>query len=250
MAQALTEVANGEAKAKVAPAPYLPFLTFKAAIESLEQGVPKNIDRTIWRNQSGVVQTQILMAFRFFCLVDANDRPTDLLHEVVDRKDDRPALFTKLLNEAYRALLDHDITKMTPKMLDDEMERYNVTGETKRKAVTFFLKMAKFGGFPMHPLLSSQVRNTSPRKKRPNKLAMAPGSHIVATPNSTDSGITAKNTREIQLNSGGTVALSLSYDPFALSEDDRKFVFELVDKLRAYAEANPPSEENEEEAEQ
>ena len=44
--------------------------------------------------------------------------------------------------------------------------------------------------------------------------------------------------------------MSLSYDPFAMSEEDRKFVFELVDKLKAYAEANPPSNEDEKEGEQ
>src|SRR6516164_2790929 len=131
MAKDVTEMAS-ESKAKTAPAPYLPFLTFKGAIESLEQGIPKKIDRTIWRNQSGIVQTQILMAFRFFGLVNDSDCPTGLLHEAVEQKENRSAIFTKLLNEAYRALLDHDLTKMTPKMLDDEMERYNVTGQTKR----------------------------------------------------------------------------------------------------------------------
>lgn len=247
MAKAATEVAqaNGQTKAKTAPAPYLPFLTFQGAIESLEQGVPKKLDRTIWRTQSGILQTQILMAFRFFDLVDDEDRPTQLLHDLVASKgDDRSALFIILLSTAYADLLAHDLTKMTPKMLDDAMEQYNVTGETKRKAVTFFLKAAKFAGILMHPLLSSQVRNTGPRKRR----AKRPG-YVAEMNGAADPAYLPAPTRGreklVRLSSGGTVALSLSYDPFDLSEEDRKFVFELVDKLKAYAEANPPTDEPE-----
>ena len=71
MAKSATEVAqaNGQERTQTAPAPYLPFLSFKGAIEALEQGVPKKLDRTIWRTQSGIMQTQILMTFRFFGLV-------------------------------------------------------------------------------------------------------------------------------------------------------------------------------------
>src|SRR5271157_160993 len=156
MAKAANEVQVPTASTTAAP--YLPFRTFLSAIEALEQVVPKKIDRTIWRSQSGIAQTQILMALRFFDLVDDEDHPKELLYELVAKKENRAEQFVRLLNFSYTALLDHDLTKMTPKMVEDEMERYNVTGETKRKAVTFFLRMAKFSGMPMHPLLSSQVR--------------------------------------------------------------------------------------------
>src|SRR5271157_2200807 len=111
MAHAATEVAQPDAKTKATPAPYLPFLTFKGAIEALEQGVPKKIDRTIWRSQSGIAQTQILMALRFFDLVDDEDHPKELLYELVAKKENRAEQFVRLLNFSYTALLDHDLTK-------------------------------------------------------------------------------------------------------------------------------------------
>ncbi|MGC2108567.1 MAG: hypothetical protein WA655_03560 [Candidatus Korobacteraceae bacterium] len=128
------------------------------------------------------------------------------------------------------------------------MEEYNVSGDTKRKAVAFFLRAAQYADMPMHPLLSGQMRNSSGTRKKKAQTTKRPpeaGAHYVATPNGSDSGILAKNARSIELSSGGTVTLSLSYDPFALSGEDRKFVFELVDKLKAYAEANPPTDERE-----
>ncbi len=247
MAKTGTEMAQ-DSKVNNNPAPYLPFLTFKSAVEALEQGVPSKIDRTIWRSQSGIVQTQILMALRFFKLVDAEDHPTQLLHELVEQKDNRPAMFILLLNEAYGALLGHDLTKMTPKMLDDEMERYNVTGETKRKAVTFFLKAAKYAEFPMHPLLASQVRNTGPRKKRikrPGYVAeMNGGTDPAYSPNLPPAGGGGK---VIKLSNGGTLSLSISADPFTLPAQDRSFVFELIDKINEYEAAHPSDETAEEE---
>jgi hypothetical protein len=251
MAKSDNEVAqtNGGTKAQTAPAPYLPFLSFKGAIEALEQGVPKKLDRTIWRTQSGIMQTQILMAFRFFEMVDEEDRPTGLLHLLVGDKESRPEALRTMIQSSYANLLKHDLTKMSPKMVEDEMEQYNVTGETKRKAVTFFLKAAKFADIPMHPLLSSQVRNTGPRKKRAAKRNIE-GATFAVTPTATESGITARNTRSVELSSGGAVTLTLSYDPFSLSSEDRDFVFELIDKLRNYESSHRPADSDEEGEEQ
>src|SRR5579859_1760088 len=125
-------------------AAYLPFKTFLSAIEALEHGIPKKIDRTIWRTQSYIVQTQIIMALRFLGLVDSQDNPSPKLHQLVEKKSDRKMFLNNLLVDAYRSIIDLDLTKTTPKMLDDEMEKYNVSGDTKKKAVRFFLQAAKY----------------------------------------------------------------------------------------------------------
>ena len=164
---AKTEEALPSAAAnKTTPAAYVPFRTFLSAMDSLEHGIPKVIDRTMWRSQSGVVQSQIMMALRFFDLVDDEDRPTQALHRLVDAKEKRSEHIRALLHHSYHAIIEHDLTKMTPKMLEDAMDEYHVTGDTKRKAVTFFLQAARFADLPMHPLLSGQIRSTLTRRKR------------------------------------------------------------------------------------
>lgn len=233
MANQTAEAVSPDSTVKANAAAYLPFRTFLSAIESLEHGIPKKIDRTIWRNQSGVTQSQILMAFRFFELVDDSDQPTELLHELVEKKEERAATMTKLLNEAYTSIIDHDLTKMTPKMLDDAMEQYSVAGDTKRKAVTFFLRAAKFAGMPMHPLLSSQVRMSGPRKKRTPKRS---DDTTMTITTGEASGVRASNTKSVKLRNGGSVSLTVAYDPFSISTEDRDFVFGLVDTLKKYSE--------------
>jgi hypothetical protein len=217
--------------AKATPAPYLPFRTFQTAYEALEHGIPKRLDRTIWPSQSGIVQSQILMSFRFLGLVDDQDCPTELLQQLVEDKEKRAGIITKILNISYRALLDHDLTKMTPKMVEDEMERYSVTGETKRKAVTFFLRAAKFAGEPMHPLLSSMVRNTGTRKRR-SKSVVIPEMTGAADP-AYNPDEKATTTQTTGLSNGGRIVLQVFGDPFTLASEERQFVFDLVDKLRA-----------------
>jgi hypothetical protein len=228
---------------KAPPAAYLPFKTFISAIEALEHGIPKRLDRTIWR-QSGIVQGQIMMALRFFGLLTDNDEPTPALHRLVESPDKRKEQIAALLRHAYRDILELDLTKMTPKMLEQEMEKYNVSGDTRRKAVGFFLRAAKFSDIPMHPLLLAQTRETSgPRKKR--KTTKPNGVERRPTAMPSDDG--ARSKRTVTLRGGGTVSLIIAADPFSLDTADREFIFELVDKIQGYAaaDASEPDEREE-----
>ncbi len=227
-----------ESAAHTAPAPYLAFLTFQNAIDSLEHGIPKKIDRTIWPTQAGMVQSQIVMALRFFGLVDQNDRPIQLLHDLVEKKDERKRLLAELVNVAYANIVKHDLTKMTPKMLDDAIDEYGVSGDTKRKAVTFFLKAAKFAEIPMPPLLSSQVRNTGPRKKRtpkPRGVFVGDMNGRADTRYEQPIAPSGGSSKTVTLRGGGAITLMVSADPFSMTAEDRGFVFGLIDQLQAYA---------------
>ncbi len=231
------------------PAPYLPFRTFQSALESLEHGIPKKLDRTMWPSQSGLVQSQILMALRFLGLVDAEDTPTDLLHELVTKKDARANLLESLIIAAYPDIVDHDLTKMSPKMVDDEMDRYHVTGETKRKAVAFFLRAAKFAGMPMHPLLSSMVRNTGPRKRKPKGTAISKSSGGDEVVESLPQPQSSTHAKTVNLSNGAVLTMAIAGDPFTLPQEERNFVFKLVDEIQDWVAKHPPEIDEDDEVE-
>jgi hypothetical protein len=232
-AQALTP----DIGSKTTPAAYVSFKTFLSAVEALGQGVPKRIDRTMWRSQSGVVQSQIMMALRFFNLVDEDDKPMPALHRLVDAPSEkRPEQIGALLRYAYHDIIEHDLTKMTPKMLDEAMENYHVNGDTKRKAVTFFLQAARFADLPMHPLLSGAIRNSAPRKRRNKRDSgeqeeQSFRSRAGDLPASNQNGPAPK---VVQLRSGGTLTLAVNVDVFSMSPEDRAFVFGVIDTLQKY----------------
>lgn len=221
-----------ESDLKTTPAAaYLAFRTFMSAIESLEQGVPKRLDRTMWKSQSGQTQGQIMMALRFFGLIDDDDVPTVALHRLIapENKDRRPEQIGALLRHAYKGILDHDLTRMTPKMLEELMSDYNVQGDTRRKAVTFFLQAARYADLPMHPLLFSQIRTSSPRRKRKkspaeNNGAAAPRQSIV---------VGHTTTKKVELASGTTITVEIVGNWLEMSSTERDYVFGLVDKLQA-----------------
>lgn len=216
-------------EAKVA-APYLPFKTFLSSLEPFSQIVPPKIDRSIWR-QSSVTQGLIMTAYRFFHLLDENDRPTASLHRLVDPKSNRPEEIKKLLNAYYGDLLAHDLSKMTPKMLYELIEQYGVSGATKKKAVTFFLQAARFAGMEISSFLS--VRTSGPRKRK-NSVKKEAATEFDGDEFTESERPQAGTTKSVTLQSGGQLSLRVSVDLFGLSTEDRTFVFKLIDELRSY----------------
>ena len=67
--------------------PYLPYRTFLGSFDRLAEGVPPRIDRGIWKNQTGTVQSLIMGAYRFFGLINEQSQPTQRLHDLVAHRD-------------------------------------------------------------------------------------------------------------------------------------------------------------------
>jgi hypothetical protein len=234
-----------EDQKKAIPAAYLPFKTFISSVEALEHGIPRRLDRTIWRGQSGIVQGQIMMAFRFLGLINDKDEPTMMLRELVEKKGDRPIEIRNLIEDAYIDLFnDHDLTKTTPKMLDEAMSQYNVGGDTRRKAVAFFLRAAKYAELPMHPLLAAQTRNASNgvrKKRRPKETIDAPSTG----PGAPSNDGSPKEVIEVKLPSGGLITLMISAKWTDMSGEEWTFVRGLVEKLREFGASKTDDAEDE-----
>jgi Family of unknown function (DUF5343) len=232
-----------EAKKSI-PAAYLPFKTFIASIEALEHGLPKKLDRTVWRSQSGIVQGQIMMALRFFSLIDDEDQPTKLLHDLVDKPSLRPQIIGNLVQNAYSSILAHDLTKMTPKMLEDAMNSYAVQGDTRRKAIAFFLRAVKYAELPMHPLLSAQTRNSTNgfRKKRKPKETTGTEGVVFSPPPPSDGSQVSK---AVTLPSGTTITLNIMAKWLDMTPEERAYVFGLVDQLQNVPKSDDEEEEDE-----
>src|SRR5579872_6179089 len=145
-------------------APYLPFKSWNNSFDVFGQAIPPRIHRTIWR-QSGLMQGLLLGAYRFFGLIDSEDKPTELLVRYATSSTDmRPMIMGDLLRVAYPEIMSHDLTAMTLPILYELIEKYNVSGATKKKAVTFFLQAAKFAKIPLSNFI--QTRTSGPRRRR------------------------------------------------------------------------------------
>lgn len=208
------------------PVPYVPFKTFLTALDTLEHALPNQIDRSVWPSFSGAIQGQLLGALRFLGLMDENQCPTASLREILaDRETRRPAL-RRLLEQRYRPLIELDLGRTSPHQLEEAMRQYGLSGATHKKAVSFFLQAAQYAGLPLSVLLKARTRTAGFGRKRPG-TADAP-------PPAAPAGDERNVSRTVRLRSGGTVTVSASLDLFSLDAGDRRFVFDLIDKLREY----------------
>jgi hypothetical protein len=221
--------------------PYLPFKTFLSSLDALSHGVPPKLDRTLWRSQSGVTQGLIMNAYRFFGLVedsnlDSSDDSTEYLDQMAKHPDKRPEVLRLLIEVQYEPIFEkHDLTKMTLKMLEDAFEQaFSVNGGTKQKAITFFLKAAKFADMPLSPYLSSLLRAT--RKKRGQRQRGQQENEQSGTSSAPPvaSSSPEESTHFVRLVSGGRLTITITANPFKMPQEDRQFVFSVIDQLQQY----------------
>lgn len=214
---------------------YVSWQTFRSAIEHLADGVPTPIDRSTFPTLSGGVQNQLFAALKFLGLISDDSIPTDDLHALaVPDENERKKQLETILRHRYAALFDLNLEKTTPNALSAKMsEAYSVSGDTKEKAVRFFLLAVTYVGIPISRLFkvpgAATSGNSSTRvKKRATTRQKPPVQPRDETPSVTGTS------REVELESGGKLTISATLDIFLLSPEDRSFVFELIDKLAKY----------------
>lgn len=221
----------------VTPA-YPPFKTFTNTLDALAKNTPNRIDRSAFPGQSGGAVNQLLTAFRFFGFLTDDGKPTQaLLSVAVTDEAARKNAFRKLVEQKYAPLFALNLMKTTPAEFAEKMtEVYSVTGDTRLKATRFFLNAIGFLGIEVSDLLlrdrSKPVGNGgAPRKRRTPRPRPEPDQDLdYEDEDSQPEG----EARSVTLKSGGTLTLSASTKFLSLSAADRKFVFELIDKLEEY----------------
>jgi hypothetical protein len=227
---------------KVKTAPYLPFQTFTSALDNIAaNSVPNVIDRHSFPSFSGAAVSSTLIALKFFGLIDDDGKPEDALHSLVMDKDGRKVAIKALLEKHYSNVFAIDLTRATPPQFDGAFtaELYNISGDTKTKAKTFFIKAAQFADIPMSKMLITKSRTSGarkPRKPKGDAGGKATGSTAVQPPAQQSGKETSKT---IEFSGGGKLTLTLDVNILELKGTDRTFVFDLIDKIEAYQDSTP-----------
>lgn len=221
---------------------YLPWATFQNTImNGFAQGLPNVIDKSLFPGQSGAVQGQIMAGLKFLGLIEENGKPTKTLHSLMDADPDgRKQVIARVIKERYAEVFAIGIEKATMQQLSDTMAaKYSVSGDTREKAVRFFLAACKFAGITVSPHLAKgttlRKRPSGPRRPRVEQQP-TPTPQTQPPPPSVPlaGGAPGVTSQTITLTNGGKVTLSVSVDVIKLRGEDRDFVFELIDKLDDY----------------
>lgn len=220
--------------------PYIAFKTLTALTERMErEDPPARIDKSYLDNLSGGYRTQVLAALHSLGLVDEAGVLSDRLKELVAGDEvRRKQVVADMVRERYQPVLQLSRNATQQQMMEAFTELApTVTGDTRRKAIAFFLNACQYAGITTSPHWKTPRVPPSGRSRKARGAAPADDvldGEAAGEPVSTPAAPPAQNIRSVELRSGGTVTLSLSVDLFALTNDDRDFVLHLVDKLRSY----------------
>jgi hypothetical protein len=216
---------------KRAPA-YLPFKTFLSALDRLAQGMPHEVNKECFPTYSGVMQGQIIGALRFFNLIDDSGVPKgSALEQLALQKSiaRRKVNLLPLVRTAYSDLMKLDPARLTPSKFDSAFESYGISGETKRRAKTFFIHAAQFVGLELSPLLTRRTRASSAKRKNLQHQNNDPS--ILSKEKFTQINEEAIT---IQLSGDVTLTIILAGRLTRLSKEDREFAFGIIDSVNAY----------------
>lgn len=223
--------------------PYISFNTFKTLLYWLEkEGVPLRIDRSFWKEKfSGANGSKLMGALRFLGLLDG-DKPTKELEILVSSSlgDERSQIFVNILTKSYRNIPFEELARATPNMIKEWFRVYPVDGHTLRKATTFFINAAREAQIPMSNSIIKMTKSRRINSQQQIKSLNAASEEIVTinkrTPavNKLQDSETLRNSTTIPLSNGGTVVVDVAVNLFSLSEEDRSFVFSIVDLAKSY----------------
>ena len=176
-------------------APYVSPVTFWGFLEKLKQGVPAQMDKSMFNGYSGGAVSQIVGALKHFGLVldDGDNTTTQKLHDLVGSEGDgRQALIKQMVLDGYPFMRNgFDLKTATQGMLDQKFKDTGAKGDTVRKCGYFFMSLAKDAGFEVSTHLRAPSARPTSVKRKPKKakpLTDPKVNKAVQVQNSGDSG--------------------------------------------------------------
>jgi hypothetical protein len=233
--------------------PYLPFATFRAAVQSLRtHGLPEKLDKTAWDSRSGGDQILIIGAFKFFGLMDDSERPEPILKKLTDVQENSQQerdILKGLLHAAYPNVFALNLKTATVGLVADAIGSMGVNGATRDRAVRFFTKAAQHSGVELSSRLTAKMRarsesDTAQSTEETNEVApnvprtrrrRRSTSETSDDPDGDDPPVSGKAVRTISLrNTAGELTLSGTFNAFELDGEERKLVYAIIDLMKAY----------------
>lgn len=144
-------------EAKEFSPPYnISWATFLNTIDKIAGEMPTRVDRTYLDSQAGSVQTYLISALRGFGFIDGDQRTdTENMKGWASAVPEaRPGFMAELLRRYYPSMIELGTSNSTPGELADAFAEAfpAIAGESRTKAVRFFLSAAAYAGVQTSPM--------------------------------------------------------------------------------------------------
>jgi hypothetical protein len=144
---------------------YVPYATLLSALDNLrDHGIPSTgiIDKSLWDTQSGAIQGQLLLGFRFLGLIDEQNRVRpDLPSLAKASAEQRKALLKPIIEEKYHSVIALGLATISQGQLEEAFRKFEVSGSTLDRALRFFVRACQDCGIPISPRVAEKVRSAT-----------------------------------------------------------------------------------------
>jgi hypothetical protein len=212
--------------------PYVPYRSFRNFIETLKQGIPARIDRSVMSTMSGALQSQLTVALRYLGLTSEAGHPSSMLAALVNSEGaQRATAMRTMLQTAYPYLFQSfDLKSATPRMLEERFAEQGASGGTLDKCMMFFLAAAKEAAIDLSPHLKTSRGPRGPRTRTVSRIARMPA---LVDESETINGDAGEMPWKQML-----LSKFPSFDPSWSAEVQAKW-FDAFDKLMKQSESEP-----------
>lgn len=239
-----------DAKKRGTLPPYIAFKTLIDIVERMErEEPPTRVDGSYLETYAGGYRPTVINNLQTLGLLNTASEPTDTLKALVKANEsERKNLVAQILSTTYPDVLALSRVSTQQQFLE-AFTAMGVNGDTRRKAISFFLKAASFAGVPtgMHwKTPAAQVGGTRRRAKPLNDASQKNDDTLPKTPPAPLAG--AGETVTIDLGDAGAVVVQVGVKWLQLDEDTFLKLRKAINDLKALvSEADLPEDEDEDE---
>lgn len=155
--------------------PYTSYTSMRTLFGSLhDHGTPSRIDRSVMKNFSNAVGTQLITGLKFLRAINEEQRPTEAFLELIDAygMPNWQQSLTRMLQGAYPEMFALGLEVVSPAEFSEAFRRaYGVDGDVLRKCMSFFINALQDADFPVSKYLvvGKKPRGVASTKKRAPK---------------------------------------------------------------------------------
>lgn len=158
--------------------PYLPWKTFLSFIDHVAAAKvpPPRIDTSMMPStMSGQTRSWLRSSLRFLGLIDDQGAVGDAFVKLIEARGTdawKPTL-AEVITSAYRPIVDGLADSATSGQLNEAFSKAGVDGETKFKAVRFYVAALQAAGLPVSPFFTQRGAKTAGRRSNRRKTERA-----------------------------------------------------------------------------
>lgn len=167
--------------------PYASYRTFRNFIEWLREGIPDRVDRSFWEQRlNGSNGVQVMTSLRVLGLINAENRPTMTLEQLVHSEGDaRKQALRAILEENYPGVFQLPLGRATFSQLRDVFRARAPKDSVLNKCIAFFVQAAQDAGIELSAHILKGTR--TPRSPTISKANTRPARRNLRAPEQPES---------------------------------------------------------------